>query len=132
MFHANETVFDEMLFDNVSSLPLEIKVFFLYQWSYNDHISIYQFMVLIKEIRGLFIWRWAGPERWTGSPRWDRTFSKKHLICSYEKKTRRDLTLFCRHYTLVRWKFSIWANASLEFSLISFVFALHEWSELLP
>ena len=31
MFHANETVFDEMLFDNVSSLPLEIKVFFLYQ-----------------------------------------------------------------------------------------------------
>ena len=30
MFHANETVFDEMLFDNVS-LPLEIKVSFLYQ-----------------------------------------------------------------------------------------------------
>ena len=88
MFHANETVSDEMLFDSVS-LPLEIKVFFLYQWSYNDHISIYQFMVLIKEIKGLFIWRWAGPERWTGSPRWDRTFSKKHLICSYEKKTAR-------------------------------------------
>ena len=59
MFHANETVFDEVLFDSVS-LPLEIKVFFLYQWSYNDHISIYQFMVLIKEIKGLFIWRWAG------------------------------------------------------------------------
>ena len=30
MFHANETVFDEVLFDSVS-LPLEIKVFFLYQ-----------------------------------------------------------------------------------------------------
>ena len=31
------------------------------------------------ESMGLFIWRWAGPGKWAGSPRWYLTFLKKLL-----------------------------------------------------